>query len=773
MYGQFANFAKWSFMAAPEDDIGRAISSLDLHPDAEDKRRGGTHRVSHHPKPVSNTMTTTPAISDENFPTESLLKAYDAIASEITRRAIEGEKLPVLLERVNTFVTEALYVPFSVVLGYQPEEKSFVLLSAAGWERDVVALFVSPGKAGSTLRKAVNSREAVVLENLETETRCDVSRALAEHGAVSGLCVSIPGAEQAYGLLAVFTKEKRAFGIDEQNFIRSVANLLAMTVATRSSNALSLPGHENIVAAKREWESTVDALPGIVVCLLDKQGHIIRANRAVERWTLGRVDDIKGKSLHQLLHATCDDPQCYLRHFQERSREELALGLTLGIESDDVQLKRFLRIQLRPIYARASRNSSRLDSAAVAVVHDVSEIKRAEKILHNAKKSLEKEVSARTFDLVNANQKLVMEIVERKRIERELWDSHERYRLLIDTMNEGLAVQNVNGELTYVNNHLCHMLGYSHEELLGRPVVEFVAPRCQSKILECLQASDTCLGQHFEIEWVCKDGKRIYTNVSPQPILNPEGGNGGFFAVITDLTDRRNAEEKLRKSENELRLLSAQLLTAQEVERKRIARELHDGIGQSLSALKFCLENSLGLFERYGIEKGMPVLQGLIPKMQQEIEEVRRISMGLRPTTLDDLGIVPTIAWFSREFRAIYRNIHLDTRIDVQEHQVPVQLKTVVYRIMQEALNNVVKHAHADSVRVDLTSTDSAIEIQIADNGQGFDASEFNNHSGSSSGMGLSSMRERAENSGGHISIVSSRNLGTQIKVSWPCHGTA
>jgi len=237
-----------------------------------------------------------------------------------------------------------------------------------------------------------------------------------------------------------------------------------------------------------------------------------------------------------------------------------------------------------------------------------------------------------------------------------------------------------------------------------------------------------------------------------------------------DLTDRRKAEENLGKSESESRLLSAQLLTAQEVERKRIAGELHDGISQSLSALKFCLENSLGLFERYGIEKGMPVLRSLIPKMQQEIEEVRRISMGLRPSTLDDLGIIPTIAWFCREFRGIYHNIQLDTRIDIEEHQVPSRIKAVVYRIVQEGLNNVVRHAQADTVCIELRYTTPTLVLRISDNGHGFDLNEFTDQTASSRGMGLSSMKERAENSGGSLSIVSSRITGTSIQVSWHTH---
>jgi len=701
----------------------------------------------------------------------ALLQAFGKIASDITRMAFDGEEPPVLFERVTTIITKALDVPFGVVLRYHPKDESLIPLSATGWQHDVSALFASPGEATSFLNQALQATEAVMIADLRADASCHVNRALTDCGVVSALCAAIQGPDRPLGLLAVFTNSGRKFEHDECCFLWSVANLLAVTVGSRYATESQMQGHEQIAQAKREWESTVDSLPGIVVCLLDSSGNVLRANRVVEHWTFERVGEVKGKSLHDLLHPKCDNPMCYFMHLTQRSCKHLSQGQTVECEVEDVLLKRHLRIQFRPIITHhLLRDGTRSTSAAVAVVQDISSIKVAEQILRDANEVLEQKVYVRTTDLVEANQKLVMEVAERWRAERDLSHSRERYRLLIDTMNEGLAVQNTAGKLTYVNDRLCDMLGYSRDELIGHSILDFSNPACPDLLHGHLCGEEGCQGRHFEIELVRKDGKRIYTNVSPQPIVEPDGKIDGCFAVIMDLTDRRKAEENLRKSESELRLLSAQLLTAQEVERKRIAGELHDGISQSLSALKFCLENSLGLFERYGIDKGMPVLRSLIPKMQQEIEEVRRISMGLRPSTLDDLGIIPTIAWFCREFRGIYHNIQLDTRIDIEEHQVPSRIKAVVYRIVQEGLNNVVKHAQADTVCIELRYTTPTLVLRISDNGHGFDLNEFTDQTASSRGMGLSSMKERAENSGGSLSIVSSRITGTSIQVSWHTH---
>ncbi len=705
----------------------------------------------------------------------ALLQAFGKIAADITRMAFDGEEPPVLFERVTTLITKALDVPFGVVLRYHPKDESLIPLSATGWQRDVSALFASPGEATSFLNQALKATEAVMITDLRADANCHVNQALTDCGVVSALCAAIQGPDRPLGLLAVFTNSGRKFEHDECCFLWSVANLLAVTVGSRYATESQMQGHEQIAQAKREWESTVDSLPGIVVCLLDSSGNILRANRAVERWTFERVGEVKGKSLHDLLHPKCDNPMCYFMHLTQRSCKHLSQGQTVECDVEDIFLKRHLRIQFRPIvtHHHLLRDGTRSTSAAVAVIQDITSIKGAEQILRDANEVLEQKVYVRTANLVEVNQKLVMEVEERWRVERDLWHSRERYRLLIDTMNEGFAGQNADGVLTYVNNRLCDMLGYSRDELIGHPITDFSDPARLDLVDRHLcgrEVCQGCQGGHFEIEWVRKDGTRIYTNVSPKPILDPDGKNDGCFAVIMDITDRRKAEEKLRKSESELRMLSAQLLTAQEVERKRIASELHDGISQSLSALKFCLENSLGLFERYGIEKGMPVLRSLIPKMQQEIEEVRRISMGLRPSTLDDLGIVPTIAWFCREFRGIYHNIQLDTRIDIEEHQVPPRIKAVVYRIVQEGLNNVVKHAQANTVSIELRYATTMIELRISDNGHGFDLNDNTDQTGTGRGMGLSSMRERAENSGGSLSIASSRKSGTSITVSWPTH---
>jgi len=209
-----------------------------------------------------------------------------------------------------------------------------------------------------------------------------------------------------------------------------------------------------------------------------------------------------------------------------------------------------------------------------------------------------------------------------------------------------------------------------------------------------------------------------------------------------------------------LRYLSAQLLITQENERKLIANEIHDSLGSSLGAIKFRMEQVL--------QKGdSGDAESIIPMIQKAIEESRRIQMALRPSTLDDLGILPTLNWFCREFQKSYSSIRIETKININEKDVPDHLKTVIYRICQEAFNNIAKHSKARLATLSLRKTDQ-IGLVIKDNGQGFDLEEKLSAENHNRGLGLTSMRERAELSGGAFALESVQGAGTTIRVSWP-----
>ena len=228
--------------------------------------------------------------------------------------------------------------------------------------------------------------------------------------------------------------------------------------------------------------------------------------------------------------------------------------------------------------------------------------------------------------------------------------------------------------------------------------------------------------------------------------------------------EHRHSEEELGKTREQLRDVSFKLLQAEETERKRIAQEIHDGVGQHWVIVKHRLENIL---KQLGKEIAAP-LEDILPIIQVGIEETRRIQMNLRPTLLDDLGILATISWFCREFQKANPAIRIETKTPIQENDVANPVKTAIYRIMQEALNNVSKYSKANLVNLTLQKEEDKIELTIQDHGQGFDLNAVFSLRSSERGLGLAGMRERALLSGGSFSIESTQGIGTTIRASWP-----
>jgi signal transduction histidine kinase len=232
--------------------------------------------------------------------------------------------------------------------------------------------------------------------------------------------------------------------------------------------------------------------------------------------------------------------------------------------------------------------------------------------------------------------------------------------------------------------------------------------------------------------------------------------------------ERKEAEEALKKSEKARRLLSSRILTAQEEERKRIARDLHDSTCQTLGLIKMTCEKALAQMDRKA--PAAETLETLLPSIPEALEDIRRIIQDLRPPTLDDFGLLMTITWFCREFEEKYPGIQINEKTDLAEADIPAPLKIVIYRVLQEALNNIAKHSKASLVSVCLAKRNGNMELTVEDNGLGFDP-KSNPMENPSKGMGLGSMRERVELSGGTLSLESSPGSGTRIRVSWPLTG--
>lgn len=293
-------------------------------------------------------------------------------------------------------------------------------------------------------------------------------------------------------------------------------------------------------------------------------------------------------------------------------------------------------------------------------------------------------------------------------------------------------------------------------------------------------------------EWTSKNYKtgKIYRfsffpNKSPDDSIN----NNVFYAVmlITDITEQKTlqvdesgyVEDKkdssddneetdlIRLSAYRLHQLANKLIQSQEAERKRVSSELHDGLGQLLSALKYKVE--LAVIEeetRTGVEDDNSKLNDILNDVTVALTELRRVSSDLRPSVLEDLGIILTLQWFADEYNKIYTKLNVEFQIDVVEVDIPDEIKSIIYRIVQEAMNNIAKHSDAENIYVRLSKMESGILLRVKDDGSGFDLEKVKKRK--KSGVGLKSMEERAIKSGAKFTMKSTASNGTIVQVFWP-----
>jgi len=358
------------------------------------------------------------------------------------------------------------------------------------------------------------------------------------------------------------------------------------------------------------------------------------------------------------------------------------------------------------------------------------------------------------------------DVTEAESMRRALRESEQMYRSVYENLRVGVSRNRIrDGGFLLANQAVAEMLGYdSVGQLMADPLSSGAyLGETRLKVLSRRRAHKGRL-DNLEIETARKDGERLVLDLS----LTFFPREGYVETVAIDVTEQRQAQEALRRSEGRLRRLSAELLSAQEKERKQMARELHDGIAQSLAAIRYGVEAAQSRMDGGRSEETRALLAALPPMIQSAADEVRTLYENLRPPVLDDLGLLASISWFLRKFRSIYTHLRIDRRISLKEDQIPEALKIVLFRILQEALNNAARHAGADRVAIGLKRTQRRLVLTVADNGRGFAVEEPPAGRAAGRGMGLAAMRERAELSGGGLSLVSAPGQGTRIRAEWP-----
>ena len=362
------------------------------------------------------------------------------------------------------------------------------------------------------------------------------------------------------------------------------------------------------------------------------------------------------------------------------------------------------------------------------------------------------------------------DISEQHKIKEQLSESETRFRSIVETATDGIITVKGNGEIIFWNSAATFIFGYGEHEVLGKDVFNIMPENIMNThegIFADLVRSHTHknIGTTLDGWAKRKDGTVFPIELSLASWMI--GIEVYFTAIVRDITHRKHIEQSLQHSEQELKNLSSRLLNAHEQERKRVAYELHDGLGQILSAAKIGVKTLLGGGDQSHAADRQYSPDNLLNIIQSAIDEVRRISRDLRPSILDDLGIVAAINSLCLDFAMLNSHIAVTRDIGVRDDDIPEQIRIVIYRVTQEACTNIVRHSHADRVTVKLASADSALQLIIHDNGTGFDVQALHKGMAGGRGLGLSSMKERVEFSGGTFTLTSSPGRGTTVQALW------
>lgn len=368
------------------------------------------------------------------------------------------------------------------------------------------------------------------------------------------------------------------------------------------------------------------------------------------------------------------------------------------------------------------------------------------------------------------------------------------YRVMVEEMEEGAATLNPHGVILYCNRRFAEMLQTAHEHVLGAAIAKFLSTDSYPVFARLIEGCRRGRCARGEVDLLARDGLPIPV-LAACNALPPEHDVESICLVVTDLTARKAAEQEIiqlnrqlearmaermvelqaihtewktaealtRKQREELRGLAGQLSQMQETERSRIARELHDRIGQQLTVLSLNLNMVSSLLMKNSPAEVKSLLEKSLELVELTGESVRDVMADLRPPVLDDYGLVAALRWHGDELSRL-TGLAIEVRAVDADFRLSAGKEIALFRIAQEALRNVVRHAHATRVEISLVADEDTISIAIADDGVGFDR-QSPVQLRDTPGWGLLSMQERAEAIGARLEIISAPGAGATVRL--------
>ena len=563
---------------------------------------------------------------------------------------------------------------------------------------------------------AWQARRPVWSEDLRSDPGFERTGAAADARLQAAFAIPVLVDAEPTAVLTFFSREPQ---VEDEQLVA-----LASAVAVELGSVMQRRRAEE---ALRDSEGTLRSLfeyaPDAIVAV-NQTGRIVQANAQAAAMFGYDRDELRGRSIEVLV-----PPRLREQHGRHRAaysaeprRRPMGAGLRLvGLKKDGTEFP--LDITLTPVETRA-------DGVVMAVVRDMT----------------------------------------------ERMEALRRFRGLLESAPDAMVVIDGRGRIMAVNGHTERLSGYTRQELRRQSVLMMVPPSRREAAEQGLRAffrepRMMHLGGDGapEVLGMRKDGAELPIQLTMSP-LETEIGLLAIVA-IRDLRERREAERQrealyreVHRGRERLAVLSTRLLAAQESERRTIARELHDEIGQALTAVSVNLQR---LTTAPDADDRMEVLDESITITQQTLRQVRDLSLDLRPSLLDDLGLGAALRWYlERQGQRLGCTVSLDDNLGDMRYPAPIE--TTCFRVAQEAITNVVRHSNAQTIRVTVRRETTELHLTVEDDGAGFDVDAARDRAARGQSLGLLGMEERAMLAGGQIEIVSHPGTGTRVLARFP-----
>jgi PAS domain S-box-containing protein len=365
------------------------------------------------------------------------------------------------------------------------------------------------------------------------------------------------------------------------------------------------------------------------------------------------------------------------------------------------------------------------------------------------------------------------DITRRKQVELELIAGREALResaihtqTILDNVVDAVITINRQGLIESFNRAATGIFGYPASEVIGRNVSMLMADHDKRHHDAYMQhhhdtGETKVIGKVREMEGARKDGQVFPISLAVSRITHL--GQITYIGLIQDITERTRAAEALEEKSRQLRSLSRRVLEAQELERRRVAHELHDELGQSLTAIKINLQARERFKDRSPTELNAENLR----IVEDALQHVRRLAVALRPSVLDDLGLIPALRGIAEQ-TATRSGFEVHFQPAIADQRLPPDVETACFRVVQEALTNITRHANAKRVDIDLFHDGEALVLGIHDDGCGFEVAAVRERASAGDSIGLLGMKERATLLGGQLDIESIPGLGSTVRMRCP-----